>query len=44
VPSAQVRFVLTALHPFEALDHDRPALATQLAPALQRQRLSAAAG
>jgi hypothetical protein len=43
VPSAQVRFALTALHPVEALDHDRPALAAQLAPALQRQRLSAAA-
>lgn len=44
VPSAQVRFALTASHDFPLLEHERPALTAQLAPSLQRQRLQAAAG
>lgn len=39
VPSAQVRFALSAAHAYSALDRERPGLATELAPALQRQRL-----
>jgi hypothetical protein len=42
VPSAQVRFALTASHPFNALARERPGLVAELAPALQRQRLLAA--
>jgi hypothetical protein len=44
VPSAQVRFVLDRPHAMAALDNERPALTTQLTPALQRQRLQVAAG
>src|SRR6185503_12304654 len=44
VPSAQVRFVLARPHAMAALDNERPALTTQLTPALQRQRLQVAAG
>jgi hypothetical protein len=43
VPSAQVRFALTASHPFNALERERPGLVAELAPALSRQRLTAAA-
>jgi hypothetical protein len=43
VPSAQVRFALTASHSFPALDRERPALAVELTPELNRQRLAAAA-
>ncbi|MBI4623681.1 MAG: hypothetical protein HY736_10765 [Verrucomicrobia bacterium] len=42
IPSAQVRLVLSLSHSVDALSHDRPALANQLAPALQRQRLQIA--
>lgn len=38
IPSAQVRLVLSLSHSVDALGHDRPLLATQLAPELQRQR------
>lgn len=44
VPSAQVRFILNASHSAAALEIERPALSTALAPTLQRQRLSAATG
>jgi hypothetical protein len=44
VPSAHVRFALDALHDVHALELDRPILTAGLAPLLQRQRLSAAAG
>lgn len=40
VPSAQVRFALTASHPFRAVSRERPGLIDGLAPTLQRQRLS----
>lgn len=43
VPSAQLRFTLSASHSAIALELERPALATALAPALQRQRLHVAA-
>ncbi len=43
VPSAQLRLVLDTAHDASALDHPRPSLTHQLAPALQRQRLQAAA-
>jgi hypothetical protein len=43
VPSAQLRFTLNTSHAVTALALDRPALSTALAPALQRQRLLAAA-
>jgi hypothetical protein len=39
VPSAQLRFILNASHPAAALEIERPALSTALAPTLQRQRL-----
>ena len=42
VPSAQLRFVLHSSHTTAALDGERPALATALAPTLQRQRLQTA--
>lgn len=42
VPSAQLRLVLSSTHDAEALVAERPALATALAPALQRQRLISA--
>ena len=42
VPSAQLRFALGTSHPFPALDRERHALAHELAPGLQRQRLLAA--
>ncbi|QYM80423.1 hypothetical protein K0B96_07395 [Horticoccus luteus] len=38
VPSAQLRLALSAPHAFAALQHERPALQTHLAPSLQRQR------
>jgi len=38
VPSAQLRFSLNASHPAAALELERPALSTALAPTLQRQR------
>ena len=44
VPSAQVRYVLSASHPAGTLSRDRPALCAQLAPVLQRQRLQAGVG
>lgn len=44
VPSAQVRWELTASHALPALHASRPALAAQLAPRIHRQRLIAAAG
>jgi hypothetical protein len=44
VPSAQVRFALTASHPFNALEQERTQLIAKLEPALQRQRLAVAAG
>jgi hypothetical protein len=40
VPSAQVRFILNTPHPAAALEIERPALATALAPTLQRQRFN----
>lgn len=40
VPSAQVRFTLDRSHPISALEAERRALTTTLAPLLQRQRLS----
>lgn len=43
VPSAQVRFTLNHVQPMAALDRARSALAAELAPVLQRQRLRAAA-
>lgn len=43
VPSAQVRFTFNQAQPATALDCARPALAADLAPVLQRQRLRAAA-
>jgi len=43
VSSAQLRFLLNASHAVTALSHERPALSTALAPALQRQRLQIAA-
>ncbi|MBI5771030.1 MAG: hypothetical protein HZA93_24855 [Verrucomicrobia bacterium] len=42
VPSAQLRFMLSRSHPAAALTTERPALATALSPALQRQRLQVA--
>jgi hypothetical protein len=44
VPSAQVRFKLETTHVLTALDRERVALTAELAPALQRQRVQAAAG
>jgi hypothetical protein len=44
VPSAQVRLALGTSLPFNALPHERPLLAADLAPALNRQRLQSAAG
>lgn len=41
VPSAQLRFELTAGVDVTALDRPRPELAAELAPALRRQRLQA---
>lgn len=41
VASAQLRLVLGNPHRIEALESDRHALVTQLAPVLQRQRLAA---
>ncbi|MFT3870342.1 MAG: hypothetical protein QM715_17980 [Nibricoccus sp.] len=43
VPSARLRFVLDRSHPIAALEAERPALTTQLAPTVQRQRLQTAA-
>lgn len=43
VPSAQLRFMLNASHSAVGLELERPALATALAPVLQRQRLHVAA-
>ena len=43
VPSAQVRFQLTMSHTLATLERERPTLATELAPVLQRQRVAAAA-
>ena len=42
VPSAQVRFALTASHSFNGLARERPGLVAELAPTLQRQRLHVA--
>ncbi len=42
VPSAQLRFALTASWDFSTLDHERPLLTAQLVPTLQRQRLQTA--
>jgi hypothetical protein len=39
VPSAQVRFALSRPPPFTTLADDRPGIISELAPALQRQRL-----
>jgi hypothetical protein len=39
VPSAHLRFSLDALHDLHALERERSALCTELAPTLQRQRL-----
>jgi rhodanese-related sulfurtransferase len=39
VSSAQLRLELSHSHGIAALDHDRPILATGLAPTLQRQRI-----
>jgi hypothetical protein len=44
VPSAQLRFQLTRSHDFDALERERATLIAELAPALQRQRVQAAAG
>lgn len=44
VPSAQVRFNLATSHATHALDRERLTLVTELAPALQRQRVQALAG
>lgn len=44
IPSAHVRLALDLSHSVDALGRDRPALARELAPALQRQRHRAAAG
>jgi hypothetical protein len=44
VPSAQVRFVLNSTHDFSSLERERPSLALDLSPALQRQRVQASAG
>lgn len=43
VPSAQLRLQLEHSHRFAALNETRPTLALELAPAVQRQRLSASA-
>jgi hypothetical protein len=43
VPSAMLRFVLDRSHPIAALESERPSLAAQLTPTVQRQRLQAAA-
>ena len=43
VPSAQLRFVLSNPHASSAFERERTALALQLTPALQRQRLQATA-
>lgn len=43
VPSAQIRFTLNQVQPVTALDRARSALAAELTPVLQRQRLRAAA-
>lgn len=43
VPSAQLRLQLDRSHSIAALDKTRPELALELAPAVQRQRLSASA-
>ena len=40
VSSAQLRLELTSPHEFAALGKERPALVSELAPTLQRQRLS----
>lgn len=42
VPSAQLRLVLSTTHSFQALGRERPALAAELTPVLQRQRLQTA--
>jgi hypothetical protein len=42
VPSAQVRFQLSASHAPDALDRERAHLTAELAPTLQRQRVAAA--
>jgi hypothetical protein len=42
VPSAQLRFNLTTSHVPASFERERPALSAELAPVLQRQRLSAA--
>jgi hypothetical protein len=42
VPSAQLRFNLTTSHVPASFERERPALIAELAPVLQRQRLSAA--
>ena len=44
VPSARLRFALTALHAIEALECERLPLTTALTPQLQRRRQLAAAG
>ncbi len=44
VPSAQLRFVLETVYDFSDCERDRPQLASQLSPRLQRQRLQAAFG
>lgn len=43
VPSARLRLQLERSHPFAVLNETRPALAAALAPAVQRQRLTASA-
>lgn len=43
VPSAQLRLELSTSAPLADLEHERPALAAALAPAVQRQRRSFAA-
>ncbi len=43
IPSAHVRFALTASHLFHRLGDERSMLTEQLAPTLQRQRLQTAA-
>ncbi len=44
VPSAQLRLVLAEAHALPALARERPGLAAQLAPVLQRQRRQVSAG
>jgi hypothetical protein len=44
IPSAQLRLRLATPHSFNAVDRERPALIAELTPAVQRQRLAAAAG